>query len=72
MEIYVTMTSRRVPEPQEPDEVVKKLKDLARSPIKVVGLTVKSMLNLEKLLLEYKPKGQKAWDYQLVSIMLDN
>lgn len=30
------------------------------------------MLYLEKLLMEHKPKGQKAWDYQIVSTMLDN
>lgn len=72
MEIYAVLTSKKLPEPHKPTDVIKRLKELVKSPIKVLGLTVKSMLHLEKLLLEHQPKGQKAWDYQLVAVMLDN
>lgn len=71
IETYVILTSNRVPEPQKPEDVMSRLKQLVRSPINVVGLTVKSMLHLEKLISEYKPKGQKAWDFQIVATMLD-
>ena len=72
MEIYAVLTSNKLPEPHKPTDVIKRLKELVKSPIEVIGLTVKSMIHLEKLLLEHQPKGQKAWDYQLVAVMLEN